>query len=403
MSMLKTLRAGCIAVGMLAACGQAAEPDTRSYAEVLSADGLAGAAVWAENQDPTPETAFLKGMTSALLGIEYVLQVRYQTYSGELPIVPGGQAAIRYNPDAEFDPAFVERAMLGALEHFAEADISLEKATGEAFAVEVDLATIWLDVDSDGARGDGEDALSQIGLLFGRRSGMALKDVDTVVRFDTADADWLAAYVNVASASAQLILSVDPTSAIRAVFEGNEQIRTLGLEAGRSFFGDARQIDSIAVVLTALDGRPDATRTRAALGHFKAMIAHNQSFWALLNEETDNDREWLPNATQVSAFGVEVSAETASSWQAVLAEMSAVFNGEKLIPHWRFAGTGGESYGLNIESLLTEPGDFDLVLMLHGASLAPHFEEGELANPRVWRDFTRTVPGSGNIFALWLN
>ena len=403
MQIMKTLKAGWVGAVLLAACGQTAEPDSRSYAEVLNAEGLAGAVSWAESQASAPEQAFLNGMTEALLGIEHVLQVRYQTYSGELPIVPGGQALIRYNPDAEFDPAFVERAMLGALEHFARADAALENATGEDFAVEVDLADFWFDVDGDGARGEGEDALSQIGLLLGQRSGAMLEDTDTVVRFDTADADWLAAYVNVASASAELILSVDPTSAIEAVYEGNQKIEALGLEAARSFFGDARQIDSIAVVLTALDGAPDATRTRAALGHLKAMIAHNQNFWALVEEETDNDREWLPNAEQVSAFGVEVSEATAASWQAVLAEMSAVLEGEKLMPHWRFQGRGGASYGINIESLLNEPGDFDLVLMLHGASLAPHFEQGELANPRVWRQFTRTVPGSGNIFALWLN
>lgn len=403
MQMLKTLKAGFVGAAMLAACGPTGEPDPRSYADVLNTDGLSGAATWANSQGGAPETAFLEGVTEALLGIEHVLQVRYQTYSGELPIMPGGQAQIAFNPEAVFDPAFVETAMLGALDHFAKADAALENATGEVFAVEVDLADFWFDVDGDGARGEGEDALSQIGLLLGQRDGAMLADTGTVVRFDTADADWLAAYVNLASASAELILSVDPTSAIEAVFDGNEQIRSLGLEAGNAFFGDARQIDSIAVVLTALDGAPDATRTQAALGHLKAMIGHNQNFWSLVGQETDNDREWLPNASQVSAFGVEVTGETAASWQAVLAEMSAVLNGDKLIPHWRFEGAGGARYGINIESLLTEPGDFDLVLMLHGASLAPHFEEGELANPRVWRDFARTVPGSGNIFALWLN
>jgi len=170
-----------------------------------------------------------------------------------------------------------------------------------------------------------------------------------------------------------------------------------------SFFSDNRQMDAIAVVLTALDGTPDVKRTRAALGHLKEMISHNENFWALVEQETDNDREWLPNAEQVSAFGVEVTEETATAWRAVLTEMSDVLNGRKLIPHWRFGERGEYGYGINIESVLTDPGDFDLVLMIHGASLAPHMEQGALVDQGIMRRFSRTVDGRGNMFALWLN
>lgn len=403
MPILKILKAGLIGTALLTACGQGAQPDTRSFSDVVTEDGLAGIPAWIATQDKTAETAYLSGMSEALLAIEHVLQVRYDTYSGELPMVPGGQADIAYNPDAKFDPAFVETAMLGALDHFAKAERALEGAIGKDFAVEVELKELWFDVDRDGKRGEGEAALLQIGQLFGERSGVEAYDGETVIRFDTADADWLAAYVNVASASAELILSVDPTSAIRAIFEGNKEIAGLGAAVNPSFFGDNRQLDTLAVVLTALDGTPDPERTRAALAHLKKMISHNENFWTLVEQETDDNREWLPNANQVSAFGVEVTAETAMAWRAVLSEMSDLLNGRKLVPHWRFGERGETGHGLNIESLLTDPGDFDLVLMLHGASLAPHFEYGKLVNQSVWRDFSLTVGGRGNIFALWLN
>jgi len=403
MHIFKTFKVGFIGAALLAACGQSAQLDTRTYSDVVTEDGLAGIPAWAAAQNKTAESAYLHGMSEALLAIEHVLQVRYATYSGELPLVPGGQANISYNPDAEFNPAFVETAMLGALEHFAKARAALENAAGNDFAVEVELQDLWFDVDKDGKRGEGEAALLQIGQLFSGRSGFEGYDGESVIRFDTADADWLAAYVNLASASAELILSVDPTSAIRAISEGNEKIAALGVSSNPSFFEDERQLDAIAVVLTALDGTPDPKRTRAALAHLKKMIAHNESFWTRVEQETDDNKEWLPNANQVSAFGVEVTDETAAAWRAVLSEMSHVLNGRKLVPHWRFGGRGETGYGLNIESLLTDPGDFDLVLMLHGASLAPHFEQGALVNPRVWREFARTVDGRGNIFALWLN
>ena len=307
MPILKTLKMGLIGGALLTACGQGAQPDMRSYSDVVVADGLAGVPAWIAKQDQTAEMAYLSGMSEALLAIEHVLQVRYETYSGELPMVPGGQAEIAYNPDAKFDPTFVEAAMLGALDHFAKAERALEGATGKDFAVEVELQDLWFDVDGDGKRGEGEAALLQIGQLFGGRSGFEAYDGETVIRFDTADADWLAAYVNVASASAELILSVDPTSAIRAIFEGNEKIAGLGAGVNSSFFGDNREMDAIAVVLTALDGTPDPKRTRAALAHLKKMISHNENFWTLVEQETDDDKEWLPNANQMSAFGVEVT------------------------------------------------------------------------------------------------
>ncbi len=405
MTILKVLKLSLIGIGLLTACGQGKRVEPRTYSEVISEDGLAGAAAWLKAQDETAETAFLVGMTEALLGVEHILQVRYATYSGELPLLPGGQAEIAYNPNAEFDPAFVEIAMLGALEHFAASKTALDGAVSQPFAVEVDLALIWFDIDANGARNEGEGALRQVGQVLGQAASVPSDDTDPglIIRFDTADADWLAAYVHLASASAEMILSFDPTSAIRAVFDGNQQMRAQGLFLSTSFLEDEGLADTLAVVLTALDSKPDPIRTRATLDHLKKTIIHNENFWSLVSEETDNDKEWLPNARQTSAFGVEVTEETALAWQAVLAELSDVLHGRKLIPHWRFAERDNASYGINLESLLTNPGDFDLVLMIHGAGLAPHFEAGDLADQSVWADFARTVEGRGGIFALWLN
>ncbi|MEO0883296.1 MAG: hypothetical protein AAFY34_11300 [Pseudomonadota bacterium] len=391
-----------LALSVLPACGGSADADQRSFAEVLAEDGLSGVPNWSAAQDGTPETAYLAGMAEALSAIEHVLQVRYATYSGELPLAPGGQVAIEYNPDAEFDPAFVEMAMLGALEHFARAEDALTAALGEDFTVDVDLADIWFDIDADGMRDEGEEALAQIASLL----GTAQEDgapANTLVRFDTADADWLAAYVHLASAAAELLMSFDPTSAITTVFEGNERMRDLGVIAHDPFFGTRNEIDTFAVALAALDGVPDAARTQAALAHLKDMVRHNRDFWSRVVEETDDQNEWLPNANQTSAFGVSVTEETAENWQTVLSEISDVLEGRKLIPHWRVADAGNASVGINLESLLTDPGDFQLALLLHGASLAPHMEEGELVDMRNWREFSDGVGGQGILFAFWLN
>ncbi|MEM6412610.1 MAG: hypothetical protein AAF683_13865 [Pseudomonadota bacterium] len=402
---MKLLKIGgsAFAIAGVAACSGAADADQRSFSEVIAEDGLSGVPDWSAAQTGSPETAYLAGMAEALSAIEHVLQVRYSTYSGELPLAPGGQATIDYNPDAEFDPAFVETAMLGALGHFASAEDALVMATGKDFTVDVDLAELWFDIDADGTKDEGEDALAQLGILLGVSADEALEVGNTVIQFDTADADWLAAYVHLASASAELVLSVDPTSAITTVFEGNERMQQLGIIGPDPFFGTQNEIDTIAVVLAALNGVPDAARTQSALAHLKQMVEHNRNFWTLVAEETDDQNEWLPNANQTSAFGVEVSEETAENWQAVLAEMSGVLEGEKLIPHWRVTEAGSLSVGINVESLLTDPGDFQLALLLHGASLAPHMEEGEVVDTNVWREFSLGVGGQGIPFAFWLN
>ncbi|MEO1406840.1 MAG: hypothetical protein AAFV54_10170, partial [Pseudomonadota bacterium] len=219
MKLLK-IGASALAIAGLAACTGSADADQRSFSEVLAEDGLSGVPDWSSKQDGSPDAAYLAGMAEALSAIEHVFQVRYANYSGELPLTPGGQAAIDYNPDAEFDPAFVENAMLGALEHFARAEDALAGAIGQDFAVEVDLSEIWFDIDADGEKDEGEEALAQIGLLFDTAPGDEDELQNTLVRFDTADADWLAAYVHLASASAELVLSFDPTEAITTVFEG---------------------------------------------------------------------------------------------------------------------------------------------------------------------------------------
>ena len=209
------------------------------------------------------------------------------------------------------------------------------------------------------------------------------------------------------SGVSEMVLSVDPTPAIAEVYEGRLAMDAFADEAGysRNMFLDEDQIDTLAAVLVALNGVPDSTRTRAALAHFRGMIEDNRSFWSEVMEETDNEREWLPNPAQQSVFGVEVTEELATSWQDVLAEMEQVFNGEVLVPFWRVqqpfdAETG---VGINIESLLTDPGDLNVALMIQGSAFAPHLERGQLSQLESMDRFMTMTRGDGLLFALWFN
>ena len=398
--MFRRLQLG-LASCALAACTPIAEqaaPDL-AWQDILAEQGLAATEVYLADQAGTADKDFLLGGIQFLRASESIMQVRYQNSSTPLALLPGMRNALPANPDAVFDPAFLETAMTEALEHLARAEASLERATGHELAVEFPLDAIWFDVNANGTREGWESGLAVMADL----NASPTPDFDGLIRFDAADAHWLKAYVHVMSGMAEMTLATDPTPAIRTVYESRREMDALGQVEG--MFLDNETIDTIAAVLLTLRGTPDRSRTQAAHAHFKTMIAENRAFWAAVMEETDNDREWLPNPQQSSAFGVVVDEEMAAGWQAVLAEIEAVLNGDALVPYWRLANTFGAEtgVGVNVAKFLQDPGDMDIILWLHGAGAAPYLERGKLAQLDAWERFARMTGGDSLMFAAWFN
>ncbi len=386
----------------LASCAPNAhtiEPDLVPWQEVLATEGLSAAEANLRARPEAPETSFALGAVQFLRASEAIMQVRYDNATTPLEILPGMRNRLPANPDAEFDPAFIEIAMLQALEHLSRAESSLEQVAGEAFAIEVSMADIWFDVNANGSREAWENGLAVMADLNAEPNA----DFDGVIRFDSADAHWLKAYVHVMSGMAELTLAVDPTTAIKTVYEGRAQLDALGEIEG--MFLDNETIDTLATVLLTLRGVPDATRTRAAHQHFRNMITENRAFWTAVEQETDDDREWLPNVSQTSAFGVEVDEDMAQGWQDVLVEIERLLDGETLVPYWRYNnGYNAETgVGVNLAKFLQNPGDMDVILWLHGAGAAPYLETGDLAQMQAWDRFTQMTRGDGLMFAVWFN
>ncbi|MEM1087990.1 MAG: hypothetical protein AAGH90_09675 [Pseudomonadota bacterium] len=385
----------------LAACSPTKTPppaDLKPWENVLEQDGLSAAIENIEARPPTAEHNFLIGGLEFLRAAEAMMQVRYQNSAQSLALLPGMRNSLPANPDGEFDPAFLEDAMTRALVHLAAAETALDMA-GEDFAVEFPLTSVWFDVNGNGAKEDWETAIAVMDSLNAEPG----EGFDGIIRFDTADAHWLKAYVHVMSGMAELTLAADPTPAIRAVYEGRQKMDAIGTPTGIFLSND--NIDTIAAILLTLRGTPDQARTREAHRHFKSMIAENKAFWTRVMEETDNDAEWLPNPAQQSAFGIEVTAETAEGWQNVLGEIEALLNGDTLIPYWRFQNgyRASEGVGVNLSKYLQDPGDLDIILWLHGTAATPYLERGKLADTAAWDQFTRMTRGDGLLFALWFN
>ena len=428
--MKRLLTTAALALAPLASAQE--PPDLHPASDIIAEQGLAAAegylVIEAMIADK-PETNFLLGGVRFLRGIEVMMQTRWENSAVPINFIPGMRGDLPPNPDAEFDPAFLENALTRGLAQMARAEASLEKAAEDEFAVTVRITDIWFDVNKDGKRQDGESAVSvfdalqpappravrrvdENGELVRDENGYQIWDTpepppfDGLIRFDSADADWLAAYAHLVSGFSELVLAADPTPSIRRVTESRDELRSFG----RLFFdstgwADEEWVEMAAATLLTLRGEPDAARTRSAHAHFKSMVAYNSNFWEEVIEETDNDREWLPNANQQSAFGMPVDEELAESWQTLLSELSAVLEGDALIPYWRVPNLGERErgVGINVAKWLQDPGDMDLVLWIQGEAVLPYLERGRIVDTNVVNRFQQLTSGNGLMFAAWFN
>ncbi len=405
---MKSIRGWALAATLLAGCqGERGAPqsrDDRPVATILAESGLAAADSALTGRQQTAETGFQLGAVRFLRAIETLLQVRYESYNGEVDLIPGMMTPLPPNPNPRFTPDFVERAFKGSLEHLAGATEALKTATDGEFATELPLDAVWFDIDSNGQRADWESLRTIMQSLGAQADWDAFGGT---IRFDTADAEWLAAYVHLMSGTSELVMSLDPTSAIKTVYEGRVALERAGaVGAPDMFFGGDEWIDMAAAVLITIDGKAEAVRTRAALEHYRQMIAHNRRFWSELMTETDNDREWLPNPRQTSPFGIEITDELATSWQSVLVELEDMLEGRTLIPFWRTPPSpdgSPASVGISLRKLLTDPGDMNVALLIQGAAVAPYLERGKLISMEAWARFATLTRGDGLLMALILN
>ncbi|NNE56592.1 MAG: hypothetical protein HKN36_00645 [Hellea sp.] len=353
----------------------------------------------------SPAAQFELGVVETMRAIETVYRYRYDHFSGQLPLTPGGRHRLPTNPDAEFDPAFIDNAMRDGLVHLKRATNALENASGKDFAVVLNVDDFWFDIDQDGKQGENEALMQYLPGILGNPNSMRWREVPEIgeIRFDTADADWLLAYAHTLSGMAEIVLAMDTAPAIKQITDGREAL--LDGRDPSNMFGFDEEVDSFAAFIMIMRGAPKAEHSRRAHKHFLAMVDANQDFWKRLEEEDDDDREWIPNSRQSSALGPQVPPELAESWQHVLGDIRDLLEGRKLVPYWRIeqAEDGGAEYGLNLKAIFMDPPDTDIILLIQGASLAPYLEKGELVDRDAWREFSRLTGRQTGMFALWFN
>ncbi|MFN3991816.1 MAG: hypothetical protein ACK4IU_02785 [Tabrizicola flagellatus] len=221
------------------------------------------------------------------------------------------------------------------------------------------------------------------------------------VRFDAADAAWLAAYTHVMSGVANTVLAYDPAASIDRVIAARAAIRVAPPSPGNYSFDASfgQFLDAFAMLEGAVNQPPDAARATAAKDHFLSMIAENRRFWSLVALETDNTLEWIPNDRQTSALGLELPAGTGDTWLGVLADGEALLQGRLLIPYWR----GPTGQGINLGRMFDDPAPMSIIGWAQGWAAVPYLEHGPVVTATSLRRFEALMGGDAGLMMVFLN
>ena len=356
---------------------------------------------------PTDEERFALGGVQFLRAVEGSFQDRWHygmtDRTGMLPLL---RLPLSDNPNpAAFDPAAIVGIFAHAADRLDASKVNLMAIPGTSdVSLEIALDDIWFDVDSSGSRSQGEGIADILGtaVMGGMDDSAAAPMPLPTIRFDVADAAWLAAYADLLGGVAATVRAYDPTEPITRVMSARDTMEALGPVQGDPFFGGSMKpdvFDMIAMILATLNQTPDSGQMAAAQQHFLAMVAENRQFWSRVASEKDNDREWLPSDSQQSALGIEVPQGTGAAWMILLSDFEAVMKGEKLVPYWRV----GAPAGINVGRMFTDPRPIDLAGWVQGWDALPYLEKGPLVSNESADAFDAMTNGQAMLFALYLN
>ena len=386
---------------------------THLYAATLAggADDLARL-VAVNSQDM--EARFGLGMIQFVRAVEKLCQAQYR-YGIQQPdphlLLPLLRFPIPPNPNPEAIDYDAFRAMLqDFIVDLATSEATLAGIGERPATVVVDLMQVRLNVTGAIKSGEGIrliDVIAAISGQSGRWPPEATKALD--VKFDLGDAAWLRAYTHVLSALCEFLLAHDFHASFDALaphFWARPKTpfaAELAAPAPPNMWTDFEPrpttlADLIAAIHLLNWPVVAPERMLAARTHLLAMITDSRLSWKLIDAETGDDREWIPNPRQKHvALGQLVSPEQMTAWFAFLDESEAILEGRRLAPHWRFAK------GIDVKAFFEKPQSFDVVLFVTGQGALPYLADGPITSPERWARIIRAFEGNFFQFAVWFN
>lgn len=396
-------------IAALSLCAGPALAGDTDISSMIADQGLAAtAAHLAALPAPTGEERMALAATRFLAGIEAAYQARWRVGATEtIAALPVLATPLEPNPTpepltADFLNAIARDLSTGM--DAARAPLAQPFSSEDALVLRLD--DLWFDIDGNGQRSEDEGfyGLLQWGLGVPEAAPEARE-----IRFDAADARWLDAYTHLIGGMAELVLAFDPAPEIASLIDTRTQLAAQWDEKG-SAAGLNRQgamldaqfggiIDNAATLIDILRHQPDPARIGKAETHIRAMIAQNRAFWTEVALETDNDREWIPNAAQTAAMGFEMPPETGPVWLDVLEQAEQAMDGQLLIPYWRFA----PGHGIDLSKWLAEPAPVELTGWITGRDALPYAGKGPLMTSDAIARFERLFGGRTPLFMALLN
>jgi hypothetical protein len=419
----------CVVAGVLGTFqpALAAPPDLEKYLlEGRLAEGAAAmqAAVDADPADGVSQ--FGLGVTQFFQAIESLGQSQYRfgLLGNRRRAIPFMRLPIPENEKPEQISYELARSMIqDFISGLGKAEKTLAGIKSSGLKLPLKIGQIRLDLDGDGVGTDEESVWNILNALSsGGRPAEADPAVNQlVIAFDDGDVLWLRGYCHVMSALGEIVLAYD----WKDQFERTAHLFYPSVKTPHDFlqaegtgpfngFNSQNILDVIALIHTVNYECVEPERMKVALGHLESVISLSRESWKLINAETDNDREWLPNPRQTAALGeLRVSQQNLLGWQAFLDEADAILQGKKLLPFWRgieggamfFDGNFPEhpELGINLRKVFLEPTRLDLVLWLQGTGLQPFLEKGERTDAGAWRRIMNAFDGNFFLFMVWFN
>ena len=369
---------------------------------------------------------FALGVTQFFQAIESLGQSQYRfgLLGNRRQAIPFMRLPIPENEKPEQISYELARSMIrDFISGLGKAERTLAGVKSSDLKLPLKIGQIRLDLDGDGVGSDEESVLNILNALgSGGRPAEADAAVNQlVIALDDGDVLWLQGYCHVMSALGEIVLAYgwkDQFERTAHLFYPSVQspYDFLQAEGAGPFNGFNSQniLDVIALIHTVNYECVEPERMKVALGHLQSVISLSRASWKLINAETDNDREWLPNPRQTAALGeLRVSQQNLLGWQAFLDEADAILQGKKLLPFWRgieggamfFDGNFPEhpELGINLRKVFLEPARLDLVLWLQGTGLQPFLEKGERTDAGAWRRIMNAFDGNFFLFMVWFN
>lgn len=354
-----------------------------------------------------PDDALVEYALGTALFLRAIEQLTQDLYRyglrSESPELPFVRLPVPDNPDPEVLTYEAWRAVLQRFtDNLASAAEVLGGVEDPTVKLRLPMGLIRVDFDGDGSAGPEERLWRLVTTVAWRAAKLSEEDKAFPIAFDAADAHWMIGYSHLLRALTELWLGHDTRAFhdyVGGVFFAGAPNPRIGLRAGPGAVGGfsaGRLADIIAAIHLISFDVTEPERVARVRTHLLEMISQSRASWTDIQAETDDDREWIPNAQQTSLTPLDVDAAQILGWQAFLDEAEAVLEGQSLLPHWRVDGLG-----INLRRVFEEPGTLDLVLWVHGAAALPYLERGRIVSERTARSLAAAFEGRFLAFAVW--